>query len=547
MRRNPESAATRRAEIVGMLRAMPTKWRRAYNTARRTLADNGGPVLPDVPTPEQAMLILGNTAGRNRDIDQPTGDQPVPQGVRDEAMHGLRLSYKHDYPGWEFFGIARAIQLVLAPGVPMRTRERMKRYLEAHQKDELAPHYGDEERPSKGYMALLNWGGDAGLAWNEDVKRATYSSRTRGEGRVATRRKNPMYYREPGQKNFRPGTPARSARTSSRRRNGVSEPHRPEKDEAVVMDPKRMARVFIENPKVRRNPSRRNPASETYLEGVERREKRKGKTERAVGKAQLAHGGAVLGLAVAKKAAPAAALRFGATVGGRAIPVVGEVLMVVGAGKEAYKVGKRRLKGGGGSWKTDLAKVGAGAVGLEDFVPEAKAEKSQKAGTKAKKNPRSSRQQVYFDMDETLLHSVEGGRAGLPRIKVGPFYYGVSVRPDAANALLEAAKHADVYVLTTADRQYALKALDAAGLLGPGSPIRAVYSTREAEDVPPPAKNWVLLDNDPESAMEKTTVLVGYDAPERVTLVPDYLAQPRAGRTSLLTGLKKALRLLGKG
>ena len=109
-RSNPDTAASRRTEIVGMLRAMPTKWRRAYNTARRTLSDNGGPVLPDVPTPEQAMLILGNTAGGNRDIDQPTGDQRVPQGVRDEAMHGLRLSYKNDYAGWEFFGIARAIR-----------------------------------------------------------------------------------------------------------------------------------------------------------------------------------------------------------------------------------------------------------------------------------------------------------------------------------------------------------------------------------------------------------------------------------------------------
>jgi len=326
----------------------------------------------------------------------------------------------------------------------------------------------------------------------------------------------------------------------SRRRNGVSDPYHEEKPEAVVMDPKRMAKVFIENPKVRQNPTRRNPAPETYLEGVERREKRKGTAERAVSKAQLAHGGAVLGMAVAKKAAPELAIRLGASVGGRALPLVGEALMVVGAGKEAYKVGKRRLKGGGGSWRTDIAKVGAGAVGLEDFVPEAE------TNEKPKKNPRSSRQQVYFDMDETLLHSVEGGRAGLPRIKVGPFHYGVSVRPDAADALREAAQHAVVYVLTTADRQYALKALDAAGLLGPGSPIRKVYSTREPADVPPPAKNWVLLDNDPESAMEKTNVLVGYDAPERVTLVPDYLAHPRAGRTSLLAGLKKALRRLAK-
>lgn len=49
--------------------------------------------------------------------------------------------------------------------------------------------------------------------------------------------------------------------------------------------------------------------------------------------------------------------------------------MLFGAGKEAYKVGKRRLKGEGGSWKTDIAKVGAGAIGLEDFVPEAEPEK----------------------------------------------------------------------------------------------------------------------------------------------------------------------------
>jgi len=61
------------------------------------------------------------------------------------------------------------------------------------------------------------------------------------------------------------------------------------------------------------------------------------------------------------------------------------VLMVFGAGKEAYKVGKRRISGERGSWKTDLAKVGAGAVGLEDFVPDA-----------PKKNPRR-RNPLTFD------------------------------------------------------------------------------------------------------------------------------------------------------
>lgn len=304
------------AEISAMLRRMPTRWRRAYNAARRTLVANGGPVLPDVPTPEQAMLILGNTAGGYRDIERPFGDQKVPQSVRDEALHGLRLSYKRDYPGSEFFGIARAIQLVLAPGIQMRARERMKRYLVAHAKDKLAPHFGDEERPSKGYMAWLNWGGDAAVAWNEDVPRATYSARTRGE-----------------------------------RRNGVSEPHRAEKPDVISFSGPRMRRLFVENP-------RRNPRQGTYLEGVERRQKRKGKAERAFDTAQTAGG-----LAVA-----------GAKLGGRAIPVVGEVLMVTGAGKEALKVAKRRATQGvlSGSVAEDLARIGAGAFGLESFVPEAK-------------------------------------------------------------------------------------------------------------------------------------------------------------------------------
>jgi hypothetical protein len=151
---------------------------------------------------------------------------------------------------------------------------------------------------------------------------------------------------------------------------------------------------------------------------------------------------------------------------------------------------------------------------------------------------------VYFDMDETLLHTTLGKVPGLPYFRLEGMIYSVAVRPDAMEALLEAAKHANVNVLTTADRQYALNALDAAGLLIVASPIRKVYSTREPDDVPPPSGPWVLLDNDLDSAAEKTQVLVGYDDFERVTIVPDYLAQPRAGRTSLLTGLKKALRKL---
>jgi cation transport regulator ChaC len=165
-----------RAEIAQMLRTMPSDWRRQYAVGKRTLERNTGMVIPDVPTPEQAMEIVRNTAGGKKDADQPLGNIPVPQDVRDEAMHGLRLSHRHNYGAWEFFGIARAIQLALSPAIPERSRQRMKRYLSDHAKDKFGKNFGKEDSPSRGYMAWLNWGGDAGAEWVEGTKRASYRS-----------------------------------------------------------------------------------------------------------------------------------------------------------------------------------------------------------------------------------------------------------------------------------------------------------------------------------------------------------------------------------
>ena len=110
----------------------------------------------------------------------------------------------------------------------------------------------------------------------------------------------------------------------------------------------------------------------------------KTEAEKTLSKAQTVVGTAAIGQAATRKFAPKVAARVGATVAGRAgaraIPILGEVLMVFGAGKEAYKVGKRRMGGERGSWKTDFAKVGAGAVGLEDFVPEYEPEKKPNRG-----------------------------------------------------------------------------------------------------------------------------------------------------------------------
>jgi len=141
-----------------------------------------------------------------------------------------------------------------------------------------------------------------------------------------------------------------------------------------------------DNPRTKSRRTRRNGFF-TSKEERERKEREKTKVERGLDTARTTQATAAVGILAAKRLAPQAAAtvgaavagKVGAGVAGRAVPFLGEALMVAGAGKEAYKVVKRRKKEGwkSGSWKTDLAKVGAGAVGLEDFVPDA-----------PKKNPR---------------------------------------------------------------------------------------------------------------------------------------------------------------
>lgn len=154
-----------RSEIAWMLKNMPSDWRRQYDSGRKKLAANGGKRLPESPSPEQAMELIGITAGGNKAGDKPKGSNKVPSAVRDEAMLGIRLSFEHNYGAWDFIGLARAIQLVLSPGVPDSTHNRMRNYFTRHLKDKSSARFGSKSHPSRGYMAWLNWGGDAGARW----------------------------------------------------------------------------------------------------------------------------------------------------------------------------------------------------------------------------------------------------------------------------------------------------------------------------------------------------------------------------------------------
>jgi hypothetical protein len=173
------------AEIATMLRNMPSDWRRQYNAGRRALVAAGGPVLPDNPTPSQAAMLIGITAGGNPSGDSVTGPNRVPKAVRDAAMKGLRLSHENNYGAWAFIGIARAIQLATSSGVSDTTKDRMSRYFGRHTKDKLSGSFGDDAAPSRGYMAWLNWGGDAGRNWVTG-------------GSVSNPRRNPFEFKPEG-------------------------------------------------------------------------------------------------------------------------------------------------------------------------------------------------------------------------------------------------------------------------------------------------------------------------------------------------------------
>jgi GNAT superfamily N-acetyltransferase len=196
-RRSRASAGTIREdalyeEIADLLRTMPSDWRRQYRSGRDKLGAIGGPMLPDTPSPEQAMLLIGITAGGNPSGDSPFGPHRVPAAVRQAAMKGIRLSHANNYGAWDFIGLARAIELVIVPSVSDTTFKRMGLYLFRHKKDALGSNFGNDANPSRGYMAWLNWGGDPAVPWTRAFERnpasyriETSAARNGREGYVA--------------------------------------------------------------------------------------------------------------------------------------------------------------------------------------------------------------------------------------------------------------------------------------------------------------------------------------------------------------------------
>jgi len=153
-----------RAEIDRLLASPPPDWKRQWRNAREQLRALGhkAPALPDA---SKALMALSLTAGGRVSGDRVVGTVPVPAAVRDEAMRAIRMAHRFNYGAWNFIGLARAIQLATIPRIDARSVERMRGFFTRHAKDAEAAGFGNDERPSRGYLAHLVWGGDPAKEW----------------------------------------------------------------------------------------------------------------------------------------------------------------------------------------------------------------------------------------------------------------------------------------------------------------------------------------------------------------------------------------------
>lgn len=91
-----------------------------------------------------------------------------PQKVRENARRGLELR-KEFGRGGTAVGVARARDLSNGKSIPLETINRMVSYFARHEVDKKGENWGNASNPSRGYIAWLLWGGDAGKSWANSI------------------------------------------------------------------------------------------------------------------------------------------------------------------------------------------------------------------------------------------------------------------------------------------------------------------------------------------------------------------------------------------
>lgn len=91
-----------------------------------------------------------------------------PKSVQQNAARGLELRREFGRGGTEV-GVARARDLSNGKSIPLETINRMVSYFARHEVDKKGENWGNAKNPSKGYIAWLLWGGDAGKSWANSI------------------------------------------------------------------------------------------------------------------------------------------------------------------------------------------------------------------------------------------------------------------------------------------------------------------------------------------------------------------------------------------
>jgi hypothetical protein len=97
-----------------------------------------------------------------------SNDFVPPQGVRSNAKRGLELRGKFKRGG-TMVGVARARDLSNGKSLPLETVNRMVSFFARHEVDKKGKNWGNASNPSRGYIAWLLWGGDAGKTWADSI------------------------------------------------------------------------------------------------------------------------------------------------------------------------------------------------------------------------------------------------------------------------------------------------------------------------------------------------------------------------------------------
>ena len=91
-----------------------------------------------------------------------------PKGAQENARRGLELREEFKRGG-TMVGVARARDLSNGKSLPLKTINRMVSYFARHEVDKKGKDWGNASNPSRGYIAWLLWGGDAGKTWADSI------------------------------------------------------------------------------------------------------------------------------------------------------------------------------------------------------------------------------------------------------------------------------------------------------------------------------------------------------------------------------------------